>query len=231
MKALEGKRALIVGEGCNLLDTILRAFAEEGARVHTLRAQDSGTSDAPADAVVFVAEPPHAQPSEATGDYVARVLAEAADAAGRIADIARSQQSVTLVAPSVGSTLHNNIAAVSAAIGALKGLCRAWAVEKGDCGVRTNLILPGILAHDVSDGDSWPTIPLERPGAALGSDLDVALAAVFLASADASYINGAEIKVDGGLSEDRHSVLSVAWAQGLLTPDRNPITALLQPPP
>jgi 3-oxoacyl-[acyl-carrier protein] reductase len=82
------------------------------------------------------------------------------------------------------------------------GMTRVWARELGRKGVRVNAIAPGFIAtdmtakmpEDVLDGMKKKT-PLGR----LGQPEDVARAYVFLASDDASFINGQVLGVDGGL--------------------------------
>ena len=82
------------------------------------------------------------------------------------------------------------------------GMTRVWARELGRKGVRVNAIAPGFIAtdmtakmpEDVLDGMKKKT-PLGR----LGAPEDVARAYVFLASDEASFINGQVLGVDGGL--------------------------------
>jgi 3-oxoacyl-[acyl-carrier protein] reductase len=82
------------------------------------------------------------------------------------------------------------------------GLTRVWARELGRKGVRVNCIAPGFIATDMTaamprevlDGMKAKT-PLGR----LGGAEDVARAYAFLASDEASFINGQVLGVDGGL--------------------------------
>lgn len=77
---------------------------------------------------------------------------------------------------------------------------RALALNYGKEGVRVNSICPGIIetplfqGRDISNSSS--KIPLGR----VGNPKEIASVASFLASDDASYIHGATITVDGGLS-------------------------------
>ncbi len=92
---------------------------------------------------------------------------------------------------------------------ALCRLSRSVAREHAASGIRANVILPGMIdtphvAHFVA-GDTDPDALAAKRAAAVpmgrqGSALDVANAAVFLASDEAGYITGAELRVDGGLS-------------------------------
>jgi 3-oxoacyl-[acyl-carrier protein] reductase len=91
----------------------------------------------------------------------------------------------------------------SASKGAINSFTRALAVELAGRGVTVNAIAPGFIETDMSAavrnkaGDLiTKMIPMKR----LGQPDDIAKAAVFLASADASYMTGQVLKVDGGLS-------------------------------
>lgn len=86
----------------------------------------------------------------------------------------------------------------------LLGLVRYTAVEFGDRGVRCNAVLPGLVIVD-RNREMWTadpskldaaeaTIPLRRAG----NPDEIAGAIAFLASSDASYVTGAELRVDGG---------------------------------
>jgi 3-oxoacyl-[acyl-carrier protein] reductase len=83
------------------------------------------------------------------------------------------------------------------------GFAKTWARELGPKGVRCNAVAPGFVATTILG-----TIPLkvleqmtERvPLRRLGTPEDIANVYAFLASDEASYINGAVIEVAGGLT-------------------------------
>jgi NAD(P)-dependent dehydrogenase (short-subunit alcohol dehydrogenase family) len=83
---------------------------------------------------------------------------------------------------------------------ALELLTKAWAAEYGPAGVRVNAIAPGPTRTPGTElmGDALDelasTTPLGRPASAD----EIAAAALFLGSEEASYINGAVLAVDGG---------------------------------
>lgn len=98
--------------------------------------------------------------------------------------------------------------------GAVNTMTQHIAMENAAYGVRANVILPGLIdtpmaierrAHD--RGVSKDVVRAERealvPMRRMGSAWDVANAALFLASDEASYITGILLPVDGGLLEKR----------------------------
>ncbi|MGA9875983.1 MAG: SDR family oxidoreductase [Solirubrobacteraceae bacterium] len=96
----------------------------------------------------------------------------------------------------------NAIPAYHSSKAALEGLCMWLAKDAATRGIRVNLVVPGLI--DTSLGrlasQADPTreerpIPLGRQGTAW----EVAYAAAFLLSGEASYITGHSLLVDGGL--------------------------------
>lgn len=83
---------------------------------------------------------------------------------------------------------------------ALELLTKAWAAEYGPKGVRVNAVAPGPTRTPGTEpmGDNLDqlatTLPLGRPANAG----EIANAALFLGSDEASYVNGAVLAVDGG---------------------------------
>jgi NAD(P)-dependent dehydrogenase (short-subunit alcohol dehydrogenase family) len=83
---------------------------------------------------------------------------------------------------------------------ALELLTKAWAAEYGPQGVRVNAVAPGPTrtpgTKPMGEGldKLAATLPLGRPATAE----EIANAALFLGSEEASYVNGAVLAVDGG---------------------------------
>lgn len=82
------------------------------------------------------------------------------------------------------------------------GMTRVWARELGPKGITANAVAPGFIATDMVK--SMPEEILDRftkmtPVRRLGELEDIANAFLFLASEEASFINGAVLSVDGGL--------------------------------
>ena len=95
----------------------------------------------------------------------------------------------------------------AASKGGINGLTRALAKELAPRNVRVNAIAPGMIETDMSQvvrgiaGDQIKKmIPLKR----IGQPGEIATAAAFLASDEASYLTGQVLRVDGGLSLGSH---------------------------
>lgn len=93
----------------------------------------------------------------------------------------------------------------SASKGAVRAISKAAATTFGRQGVRVNALFPGIVETPMVQalstskellGQLEKATPLQR----LGKPEDIANAALFLASDEASYITGAELVIDGGFS-------------------------------
>lgn len=91
----------------------------------------------------------------------------------------------------------------AASKGAVNAFTRALAVELASRGVTVNAIAPGFIETDMSEAvrnKAGDIIKKMIPARRLGQPDDIAKTAVFLASADAGYITGQVLTVDGGLS-------------------------------
>jgi len=92
---------------------------------------------------------------------------------------------------------------------ALRSFARTWAVDLRERGIRVNVVAPGtvvtpayktLLTDEQIEGftaQAAATTPLGRVGTAD----EIASAVVFLASDDASFVDGAELFVDGGAAQ------------------------------
>lgn len=99
-----------------------------------------------------------------------------------------------------------NVIAYTAAKSAIEGMTRAKAVELSPLGIRVNCIAPGFIYSDMSSKalDSDPVrkskVIGRTPMGKMGMPEDIANAAYFLCSDEASYITGVVLPVDGGNS-------------------------------
>ncbi|MFE7744354.1 glucose 1-dehydrogenase [Nocardia sp. NPDC057455] len=103
-------------------------------------------------------------------------------------------------------TLHRGLPGASlyaATKAAVHSLARTLAAELGPKGIRVNSVSPGYIEtpmfHDNVSPDAHTAVLAEVASRRLGTADDVADAVAFLASAEASYINGQDLIIDGGL--------------------------------
>jgi NAD(P)-dependent dehydrogenase (short-subunit alcohol dehydrogenase family) len=102
----------------------------------------------------------------------------------------------------------------AAAKAAVEALSRSLALDYGGKGIRTNAVAPGWVRTELVEGHlgrspdpelSRVQIVSEQPLGRMAEPIEIARVVRFLLSDDASYINGATIAVDGGLSARVHS--------------------------
>ena len=91
----------------------------------------------------------------------------------------------------------------SAAKGALQAMTKALAKEVGPSGIRVNCVAPGVILTEMNtrmfDQDTLEALKEETPLETLGTTEDVANMIYFLASAEAGFITGQIIGVNGGM--------------------------------
>ncbi len=82
------------------------------------------------------------------------------------------------------------------------GMTKVWARELGKRGITVNVVAPGFIATEMTHGMPQQILDAmveHTPVGRIGQPQDVANAYLFLASEEASFINGAVLSVDGGL--------------------------------
>ncbi len=92
----------------------------------------------------------------------------------------------------------NYVAAKSGVI----GMTKVWARELGGKGINVNAVAPGFIATEMVEKvpqKILDNIKEKTPLGRLGQPIDIARAYCFLASYEASFVNGAVLSVDGGL--------------------------------
>lgn len=99
----------------------------------------------------------------------------------------------------------NGTGAYGASKWALRGLTKTAAMELGFKGVRVNAVFPGAVNTEMNDANRPATTGNEpqiitRPIQRYADPEEIARASLYLASDESSYLCGAEIVVDGGLT-------------------------------
>lgn len=122
----------------------------------------------------------------------------------------RDGGSVILTGSVTGSTGNPAFSVYSATKAAIRNFARNWILDLKDRRIRVNVVSPGVIEtaglNELFGGGEQSeavkkgmveTIPAGR----VGRPEDVADAVMFLASDAASFVNGAELFVDGGMTQ------------------------------
>ncbi|KQS76404.1 SDR family oxidoreductase [Rhizobium sp. Leaf383] len=126
-----------------------------------------------------------------------------------IAPIMREHGSILLTSSLAATKVLENHAVYAGTKAAISAFARNWVIEFKSRRIRVNIISPGpvdteILAKlGVSERDRpafLESMANMIPAGRLGRPLEIANAALFLVSADGSFVNGIELHVDGGMS-------------------------------
>ena len=120
-------------------------------------------------------------------------------ARGLLAELERAQGAVVNLTSIAGGRVHPFAgAAYATSKSALAGLTREMAADFGPRGIRVNAISPGEIDTAIlspgTDRIVREQIPLRR----LGEPEEVAKAIYFLCTDQSSYVNGAELHINGG---------------------------------
>jgi len=106
------------------------------------------------------------------------------------------------VSSTAGLIAHHD-AAYTASKWGLRGLTKSAALELAPFGIRVNSVHPATIATPLTDQAPPGLLAANRRAIPLGREAaaeEVAQAVLFLASDAASFVTGAELAVDGGLS-------------------------------
>ncbi|MCJ2140597.1 3-oxoacyl-[acyl-carrier-protein] reductase [Methylobacterium sp. E-066] len=103
----------------------------------------------------------------------------------------------------VGSTGNPGQGNYAAAKAGLVGMTKALAAEVASRGITVNCIAPGFIASPMTDAlneKQREGILTRVPAGRLGEGAEVAAACIYLASAEAAYVTGQTLHVNGGMA-------------------------------
>jgi NAD(P)-dependent dehydrogenase (short-subunit alcohol dehydrogenase family) len=131
-------------------------------------------------------------------------------AAQKALPLLRDGGAIILIGSIITTRAVAGFSAYAASKAAIRSFARQWMLDLAPRRIRVNVISPGPIdtpgLDSLAEGEEArrqfkaglaARVPLGR----LGEADEVAKAAVFLASDDASFVNGAELFVDGGLAQ------------------------------
>ncbi|CAJ0703615.1 SDR family oxidoreductase [Ralstonia holmesii] len=117
--------------------------------------------------------------------------------------------SIILTSSTVSVQGTANFSVYSASKAAVRNFARSWVMDLKDRGIRVNVVSPGPirtpglggLASDETRQGLFDFLAAQVPLGRLGEPAEVGKAVAFLASDAASFINGIELFVDGGMAQ------------------------------
>ena len=223
--AAEGAHVYITGRR---LDVLQRAAAEIGGNVTGIQADSSSSADLDRVYAQIAAEAgridvlyanagggamlPLGQITEAhVDDIFGRNVKAVIFTVQKALPLLVQGSSIILAGSSASIEGAAAFSVYSASKAAVRNLARSWILDLKGTGIRVNVLSPGAIrtpfllefaGDDVAQQQGMleflgTRIPLGR----VGEPEEIARAALFLASDDASFINGAEIFADGGQAQ------------------------------
>ncbi|MCB1512868.1 MAG: SDR family oxidoreductase, partial [Hyphomicrobiaceae bacterium] len=120
-------------------------------------------------------------------------------ARGLVDELERARGAVVNVTSIAGSRVHPFAgAAYATSKAALAGLTREMAFDFGKRNIRVNAISPGEIDTSILSPGTERIVEEQIPMRRLGEPEEVAKAIYFLCTDQSSYVNGAELHINGG---------------------------------
>lgn len=181
------------------LDTVFSTIASESGKLDVLFANAGGGDMMPLGAIT------EEHFDRIFGTNVRGVLFTVQKALPLLTDSA----SIILTGSTAAAKGTANFSVYSASKAAVRNLARSWALDLKERGIRVNVVSPGPIRTPGLGGlvpeehrqGLFDALAAGVPLGRLGEPEEIGKTVAFLASDDASFINAAEIYVDGGLAQ------------------------------
>jgi NAD(P)-dependent dehydrogenase (short-subunit alcohol dehydrogenase family) len=121
-----------------------------------------------------------------------------------------SGASIILTGSTAASTGTPAFSVYAASKAAIRSFARNWILDLKGTGIRVNVLAPGststpgwhgLAPSDEANREMIASVEAATPLGRLADPDEIAAAALFLASAESSFINGIELFVDGGVAQ------------------------------
>ncbi|WIY02321.1 SDR family oxidoreductase [Amycolatopsis mongoliensis] len=181
------------------LDELYRAVAERGRGLDVLVANSGGGGFAP------LGEITEEQFDTTFGTNVKGVLF----AVQKALPLLNANASIILTGSTTSTKVSPAFSVYAATKAAVRNFARSWALDLKGTGTRVNVLSPGPtrtpgllgLVDDDAQQGLVDGLAAEVPLGRLADPAEIAAAALFLASDEASFVNGVEFFVDGGQAQ------------------------------
>jgi len=181
------------------LDIVYARIAQEAGRLDILFANAGGGDMLPLGAIT------EEHFDQVFGTNVRGVLFTVQKALPLLADGA----SIVLTSSATSVQGTAGFSVYSASKAAVRNFARSWALDLKERGIRVNVVSPGPvrtpglggLVDDASRQGLFDHLAAQVPLGRLGEPAEIGKSVAFLASGAASFINGIELFVDGGMAQ------------------------------